>query len=158
MKKVIYPGTFDPLTKGHLDIIERASKVFDEVIVVILHNDLKDSLFSVEKREQFICENIKHLVNVRCDKDENLTVAYARKVGASGIIRGVRSVKDYEYEEELASANRYLDESIETLLLFTNSQYSFVSSSMIKEMAKYHQDVSAFVPDNVSQALKEEYR
>ncbi len=148
----IYPGSFDPLTKGHLDVIERSSKMFDEVIVVILENSQKKCWFDQETRVQLIKESCKHLKNVKVDCDSGTTIAYAQKVNACAMIRGVRSIKDYEYELNIASINQYIDPNIETVLLFSKSEYSFVSSSMIKEMLLYQIDISHLVSDCVKEA------
>lgn len=158
MKKAIFPGSFDPLTKGHLDIIERASRLFDELIVVILENSEKKTMFTQEERLHMLKTNTKHLDNVLVDADTTLTVTYAKKHGACAIIRGVRSVKDYEYELDIASANQYLNPEIETILLFSSPAYTFVSSSMIREMMKYDVNIDALVSDDVKQALLEKYR
>lgn len=157
MKKAIFPGSFDPITNGHYDIIERASKLFDEVIVVILENSEKKSTFSIEQRLDFIRHTCKTLDNVNVDSDSCLTVDYARKKGAHTIIRGVRSVKDYEYERDIASINKYMAKDIETILLFSSPEQSFVSSSMIREMVKYGQDISSFVTKEVELACKKLY-
>lgn len=158
MKKAIFPGSFDPLTKGHLDIIERASRLFDELIVVILENSEKKTMFTQEERLHMLKTNTKHLDNVLVDADTTLTVTYAKKHDACAIIRGVRSVKDYEYELDIASANQYLNPEIETILLFSSPAYTFVSSSMIREMMKYDVNIDALVSDDVKQALLEKYR
>lgn len=158
MKKAIFPGSFDPLTKGHLDIIERASRLFDELIVVILENSEKKTMFTQEERLHMLKTNTKHLDNVLVDADTTLTVTYAKKHGACAIIRGVRSVKDYEYELDIASANQYLNPEIETILLFSSPAYTFVSSSMIREMMKYDVNIDSLVSDDVKQALLEKYR
>ena len=154
----IYPGSFDPITKGHLDIIERSSKMFDEVIVVILENSSKKSFFDLDQRVQFIKQACKHLKNVKVDYDHTTTIAYAKKVNACAMIRGVRSVKDYEYELNIASVNQYIDPSIETILLFAKSEYSFISSSNIKELLKYGIGISNLVPDCVNQACIEKIK
>lgn len=158
MTKAIFPGSFDPLTLGHLDIIQRASALFEEVCVVILENSEKKSLFSIAERLAMIQENCKSYANVTCAADTCLTVAYAKKRGATVILRGVRSVKDYEYELDIASANAYLEPSIETVLLFSNGAYAFISSSIIREMMKYGADISKLVPEHVKVALEEKYR
>ena len=150
--KALYTGSFDPMTSGHLDIITRASHLFDEVIVVILENSEKRSAFTLEERLQFMKAACAKLANVRIDHDTCLTVEYARKHGASAIIRGVRSVKDYEYERDIASINQHMAEDIETILLFASPSQSFVSSTIIREMVRYGQDISAFVNDEVRKA------
>ena len=155
MKKAIFPGSFDPITIGHLDIIERSSRLFDEVIVVILENSEKRSTFALEQRLQFIKNACAHLDNVSVDHDTCLTVDYARKHQAMAIIRGVRSVKDYEYERDIASINQHMAKEIETVLMFASPAQSFVSSTIIREMVKYGQDISAFVSDEVRKACLE---
>ena len=154
MKRAIFPGSFDPITNGHIDIIRRASTIFDEVYVVILENSEKRSTFSLEKRMQFIehaCQDMEH---VFVDHDSCLTVDYAIKKQATAIIRGVRSVKDYEYERDIASINQHLNPDIETVLLFSSPEQSYVSSSMIRELASYHQDISAFVTEEICEEYK----
>lgn len=148
----IYPGSFDPLTKGHLDIIERSSKMFDEVIVVILENSAKKCWFDQKTRLEMIKQSCAHLNNVKVDCDSGTTIAYAQKVHACAMIRGVRSIKDYEYELNIASVNAYIDDSIETILLLAKPQYSYVSSSIIKEMLTYGVDISPLVTPCVLQA------
>lgn len=153
MKKAVYPGSFDPLTKGHLDIIERASNVFDEVVVAIMEHPSKKTLCSTDIRKGCIEKNTAHLDNVSVVVGEGLTIELAKTLGASVLIRGVRSIKDFEYEEEMANANRYVDPTIDTVLFFTSPKYSFISSSLIKEMARHGKDVSDFVPEDVSERL-----
>lgn len=155
MKVAIFPGSFDPITRGHQDIIERASKLFDKIYVVILENSEKRATFPLGQRLEFLQHSTKSLENVTCGYYRGLTMDYAKKHGACAIIRGVRSVKDYEYEMNIASINQYMDASVETLLLYASPQYSFISSSMIKEMVKYHQDIHYFVNDEVAQAFLE---
>lgn len=154
MKRAIFPGSFDPVTLGHLDIIERSSRMFDEVIVVILENSEKRCLFTREERLQFLEHNTSHLPNVRCMYDCGLTVEVAQREGASAIVRGVRSMKDFEYERDIASVNHHLDPMIETCLLFSSPDYSYVSSSIIKELFRYHKDISAFVSEDVVRAME----
>ncbi|MEG0328806.1 MAG: pantetheine-phosphate adenylyltransferase [Longicatena sp.] len=153
MKKAIFPGSFDPITLGHVDIIERASKLFDEVVVVILENMNKNTIFTKEERLAFMYENLKHIKNVRIAYDHGLCVDFAKKEGACAIIRGVRSIKDYEYELDIAAINQHLNPEIETLCLFASPKYSYVSSSIIRELVMYHQDISDFVSDDVCKAF-----
>lgn len=157
MKKAIFPGTFDPLTKGHLDIIERASTLFDELIVVILENSEKQTMFTLEERLELLRKDTAHLDHVRIDADHVLTVTYAKQVDACAIIRGVRSIKDYEYELNIASANQYLEPAIETVLLFSSPAYAYVSSSIIREMMRYDADISKLVSEHVKEALAKKY-
>lgn len=151
----VCPGSFDPITYGHLDIITRGAKVFDEVFVVVLSNSSKKPLFSVEERTEMIREVTKHLPNVKVDSFQGLLVDYASSVGASAIIRGLRAVSDFEYEMQITSMNRVLNDQIETFFIMTNSQYSFLSSSIVKEVAKYKGKISELVPPLVEKALLE---
>lgn len=153
MKKAIFPGSFDPLTRGHMDIIKRACKLFDELIVVILNNSKKTSMFTVEERISFLQAATQDLDNIRVADYEGLTVEFARAVGACCMVRGVRSIKDYEYEMEIAAINQHIASEIETLILFANPQDSFVSSSAIKEMVAYGQSVEGLVSEEVYAAL-----
>lgn len=157
MKKAIYPGSFDPITRGHLDIIERASHVFDEVIVVIMRNKDKQYTFSEEERLQMINVCCRELTNVKYDASDGLSVHYARKHNANVMIRGIRAVLDYEFELQIATANMWIDEGVETCFLLSKPKYSFISSSTIKEMAYYQQDVSQFVTPFVAEKLKAKY-
>jgi len=151
----VCPGSFDPITYGHLDIITRGAKVFDEVFVVVLSNSSKKPLFSVEERTEMIREVTKHLPNVKVDSFQGLLMDYASSVGASAIIRGLRAVSDFEYEMQITSMNRVLNDQIETFFIMTNSQYSFLSSSIVKEVAKYKGKISELVPPLVEKALME---
>lgn len=153
----ICPGSFDPITLGHLDIIQRAARVFDEVNVVVLNNSSKKSLFTVDERLGLIREVTKHISNVKVDYFQGLTVDYAKSVHASAIIRGLRAVSDFEYEMQITSMNRVLDEQIETFFIMTNNQYSFLSSSIVKEVAKYGGDITELVPEVVAQSLREKF-
>ncbi|MFJ7976284.1 pantetheine-phosphate adenylyltransferase [Peribacillus sp. NPDC096379] len=153
----ICPGSFDPITLGHLDIIQRAARVFEEVNVVVLNNSSKASLFTVDERLGLIREVTKHIPNVKVDYFQGLTVDYAKSVHASAIIRGLRAVSDFEYEMQITSMNRVLDEQIETFFIMTNNQYSFLSSSIVKEVAKYGGDITELVPEVVAQALCEKF-
>lgn len=154
MSKAIFPGSFDPVTIGHIDVLQRAAKLFDEVIVVILHNGDKQSLFRVEDRLTFLRHATKNIANVRCAYEDGLTVAFAKKEHASAIIRGVRSIKDYEYEMDIATANRHIDDSIETVFFFADPRYSFLSSSLIREWLRCGLDVSDYVTHEVAIALQ----
>ncbi len=155
MKKIaLFPGSFDPITLGHLDIITRGGKIFDEVIVTILTNTSKASLFSPEEKEMLVKEAVKGLPNVKVLlQEEALTVEVAKKLGANYLLRGIRSVKDFEYERDIALMNRHLASEVESVFLFTDPKYNFVSSSMIKEVAKFKGDISPYVPKNVKEAL-----
>lgn len=157
-KLAICPGSFDPVTNGHVDIIERASKIFDEVIVAVFNNEAKSPLFSVEERMELLRESTKYLPNIIIDSSDHLLMDYAKEKHADAVIRGLRAVSDFEYEMQITSMNKKLNPEIETLFMMTNNRYSFLSSSMIKEAAKYHGDISGLVPEIVQAALKEKYK
>lgn len=150
--KVCYPGTFDPITKGHIDIIERASRMYDEVVVLIMRNPAKKCLFSEEERRRFIEDSVANLPEagkIKVMIGTGLTVEYAASIGASAIIRGIRAVSDYEYELMQATANMYLNDKVETLLLIARPQYSFLSSSVVKEIGINHGDITELVPEQI---------
>ncbi len=153
-KIAVVPGSFDPVTFGHLDIIKRGASVFDEIHVVVLNNSSKKPLFTVEERMALISEVTSTLPNVHVDSFSGLLVDYANKVNAHAIVRGLRAVSDFEYEMQITSMNRVLDEKIETFFIMTNNQYSFLSSSIVKEVAKYGGNISELVPKQVEVALK----
>lgn len=153
-KIAVVPGSFDPITKGHLDIIYRAADVFDIVYVAVLNNSSKSPLFSIDERIELIAEATKNLPNVRIDTSSGLLIDYAKERGAKAIVRGLRAVSDFEYEMQITSMNRFLDENIETFFIMTKNQYSFLSSSIVKEVAKYGGNVGELVPPVVAEALK----
>lgn len=157
MTIAVYPGSFDPLTYGHLDIIQRSSKVVDHLIVAVLHNAQKQPLFSVEERKALISEVVAGMNNVEVDSFDGLLVEYVRKRKADVIVRGLRAITDFEYELQLASINRKMNPEAETLFMMTNNQYSFLSSKMVKEVAKYGADVSDLVPPPVEAALRRKF-
>lgn len=154
----VYPGSFDPVTNGHLDIITRGAKVFDKVIVAVLHNRNKIPLFSVEERLELLKIATKDLPNVEVDHFNGLLVDYIREKNAKTIIRGLRAVSDFEYEMQAASINRKLDPSVETFFMMTNNQYSYLSSSIVKEVARYGANVTDIVPLEVAEALKKKFQ
>ncbi|WP_096199239.1 pantetheine-phosphate adenylyltransferase [Bacillus sp. FJAT-45350] len=155
MEKIaVCPGSFDPVTYGHLDIITRGAKIFDKVIVAVLHNRNKVPLFSVEERVELLKEVTGHLDNVVVDSFNGLLIDYVKAQKAKTIIRGLRAVSDFEYEMQAASINRKLDSDVETFFMMTNNQYSYLSSSIVKEVAKYQANVSDIVPDAVELALR----
>jgi len=156
-KIAVVPGSFDPITNGHLDIIERAAKVFPEVRVAVMNNSSKNPLFTVEERIELINTVTSKFSNVIIESSSGLLIDYARDVGASVIVRGLRAISDFEYEMQITSMNRMLDESIETFFVMTKNQYSFLSSSIVKEVARYGGDISALVPSVVEKALREKY-
>ncbi|MDV2685313.1 pantetheine-phosphate adenylyltransferase [Alkalihalophilus lindianensis] len=153
----VCPGSFDPVTYGHLDIITRGAKVFDQVIVAVLHNRNKQPMFSVEERVNLLKEVTAHLDNVVIDSFNGLLINYMNDKKANTIIRGLRAVSDFEYEMQAASINKKLGPEIETFFMMTNNHYSYLSSSIVKEVAKYEADVSDIVPDIVAEALKKKF-
>lgn len=154
----LYPGSFDPVTYGHLDIIERASKLFDELIIVIMENNEKKCAFNYQERKELLEKCTSHLNNVKVEIGSGLTVDFATSHNCQVLIRGVRAVSDYEYEMQLATANMTLQPEIETLFLLARPQYSFLSSSTAKTVAENKGDLSKFVPELVAQKLKEKYK
>ena len=153
MKVAIYPGSFDPVTNGHLDILNRATKIFGKVIVLVAVNPNKKSRFSTEDRVAMIKEAINN-PNVEVDYTDGLTVEYAKEHGATHLIRGLRAVTDFEYEFQLASANDFIDSSIDSVFLMSKHEYSFINSSMIVELHQKGIDVSNLVPQSVIKRLK----
>lgn len=153
-KIAVVPGSFDPITNGHLDIIKRAADVFDTVYVAVLNNSSKNPLFTVEERIDLIDQVTKQFTNIRIESSSGLLIEYAQEKNAKAIVRGLRAVSDFEYEMQITSMNRVLDENIETFFIMTKNQYSFLSSSIVKEVAKYGGNVSELVPSVVEQALK----
>lgn len=155
--RAVYPGSFDPITNGHLDIIFRGAKLFDELRVAVLNNVSKKSLFSSEERIKMIKENIKEYDNIIVEPFDGLLINYAKEVKADVIIRGLRAVSDYEYELQMALANKKLYDKIETIFLVSNSKYSYLSSSLVKEIAHFDGNLQDFVPINVNIKLKEKF-
>jgi len=154
----IYPGTFDPFTSGHLDIAERASKVFDKVFVTIARNTKKSPLFSVEERILFIEEATKHLSNVLPDSFEGLLVSYAQDKNAIAIIRGLRAVSDFEFEFQMALMNRRLNNDITTVFLMPHEKYTYLNSSIVREVAEFGGNVEKLVTPLVANKLREKFR
>ena len=153
MRTVIYPGSFDPLTNGHLDVIQRATKLFDHVIVAVARNESKNPLFDLPERMALVKEVIAPLPNTSADNFEGLLVDYVEKRGGHAVIRGLRAVSDFEFEFQLALMNRKLNERIETIFMMPKDTYTFLSSRIVKEIARLGGDVSAFVPPQVRAAL-----
>ncbi|MDR3600051.1 MAG: pantetheine-phosphate adenylyltransferase [Desulfosporosinus sp.] len=157
MRTAIYPGTFDPVTNGHLDILIRAKELFDGVTIAIAADSMKTPLFTLEERMQLLMEATKDMPNVSVCMFEGLTVEFARQCGAVAILRGLRALSDFEYEFQLALMNKKIASDIETIFLMTQSEFSFVSSSAIKWAASLHAKVSDFVPFHVEKALMKKY-
>ena len=157
MKRAIYPGSFDPVTNGHVDIILRSSKIVDKLIVGVLNNSAKKSLFSVEERVSMLKELTKDLPNVEVTSFDGLLVDYMREIDASIIVRGLRAVTDFEYELQIAQTNHIENTDIETIFLTTNLQYSYLSSTIVKEFASYGGDISKFVPEQFVDRIYENY-
>ncbi len=153
----IYPGSFDPITKGHLNIIERAAKMFDKLIVAILINSSKNSLFSMEERLELIRESTKHLPNVELDFFSGLLVDYAKKREANILIRGLRAVSDFEVEMQMALVNHKLNSALDTVFLCSDSEFAYLSSSIVKEIAFFGGDISDFVSEHVAVAVKDKF-
>lgn len=157
MRIAVYPGSFDPVTNGHLDIIERASHVYDKVIVGVLNNKSKKPLFSTEERVDMIKCVTQDLDNVEVKSFSGLLVDFAKDNGASVIVKGLRTVADFEYELQMALLNKALNPEFETMFLMTNTKYSYISSSMVKELAGYNGDLTGLVPKKIISKIKEKY-
>jgi pantetheine-phosphate adenylyltransferase len=155
MRTVIYPGSFDPLTNGHLDVIQRATKLFDKVIVAVAQNESKQPLFTLEERKNLVIECVGQMPNVETDSFSGLLVDYAETRSAEAIIRGLRAVSDFEFEFQLALMNRKLNERVETIFMMPKETYTFISSRMVKEIARLGGDISSFVPLPIQHALQE---
>jgi len=157
MKRAIYPGTFDPFTNGHLDIVERAASLFDEVVITVAKNSSKKPLFSIDDRVEMIKESVSSHPNIRVDSFEGLLVDYVKKQNATIIIRGVRMISDFEFEFQMALMNRKLAEHITTVFLMPDERYTYLSSSIIREIAQLGGDCTPFVPSKIEKRLKEKY-
>jgi pantetheine-phosphate adenylyltransferase len=156
MRTAIYPGSFDPLTNGHLDVIQRAAKLFDRIIVAVASNASKSPLFTLQERADLVARTLADMgpANVEVDRFDGLLVDYVARRGGCAVVRGLRAVSDFEFEFQLALMNRKLNESVETIFLMPKDTYSFLSSRLVKEIARLGGDVSAFVPAHVREALR----
>lgn len=155
MKTVIYPGTFDPVTNGHIDVIKRAIDLFDHVVVTVARNPVKSPLFSVEERLIMLRECLKGFSSVSVDSFDGLVVDHAKEVGAVGIIRGLRAISDFEYEFQMALMNRKLDENLRTIFLMPHEKYTYLNSTIVRNLAQFNSDISDFVPEIVKRLLEE---
>jgi pantetheine-phosphate adenylyltransferase len=153
MKRAIYPGSFDPVTNGHLDVVERARKLFDEVIVAVAHNDEKSPLFTLQERLDFLQQTLGKIDNVRIAHFTGLLVDFAREQQACAVIRGLRAISDFEFEFQMALMNRKLEAAVETIFLMPTEEYTYLSSRIVKEIARLGGDVSKFVAAPVAKAL-----
>ena len=157
MRRAIYPGSFDPVTNGHLYVIERARKLFDEVVVAVAHNDEKQPLFSLEERLELLRETAGRIDNVRIAEFKGLLVDFAKAGKAGAVIRGLRAVSDFEFEFQMALMNRKLEAGVETIFLMPKEEYTYLSSRIVKEIARLGGDVSSFVPARVAKALSRKF-
>ncbi len=158
MRTAVYPGSFDPVTYGHIDIIERSSKMVDKLIVAVLNNSSKNSLFSVDERVNMLKDVTKHLDNVEICHFDGLTIDFAKKCGAAIIVRGLRAITDFEYELQMAQTNRIMSPDIDTIFLTTDLRYAYLSSSTVKEVAMFGGDISEFVAPVIAEKVKEKFR
>jgi pantetheine-phosphate adenylyltransferase len=157
-RKVIYPGTFDPVTNGHIDIVRRAIDLFDELVVTVARNPAKTCMFSLDERLMMLRESLKDFKNVVVDSFDGLVVDHAKEVGAVGIIRGLRAISDFEYEFQMALMNRKLSSGLKTIFLMPHERYTYLNSTIIRNLAQFDGDVSEFVPPIVVEKLKEKSR
>jgi pantetheine-phosphate adenylyltransferase len=158
MKKAIYPGTFDPVTFGHLDVLTRGARIFDHVIMAVADSQSKGPMFNMEERIDMIRSNIGHLSNVSVMPFHGLVVDFAIQMGASALIRGLRAVSDFEFEFQMAQMNRLLDGKVETIFLMPNEKFFFTSSNLVKQVHHFTDRNTGLVPQNVFEALKQRYR
>ena len=155
MRTAVYPGSFDPITNGHLDVIQRAARLFDRVIVAVAINESKNPLFTMAQRKDLTLRAVAHLTNVEVDTFTGLLVDYVGSKGGEAVIRGLRAVSDFEFEFQLALMNRKLNDKVETIFMMPKETYTFISSRMIKEIARLGGDISSFVPAHVGEALRD---
>lgn len=157
MKLAVYPGTFDPITNGHIDVIERAAKLFDSIIVVIAVNSKKVNLFTVDERIEMARTSLAHLHNVSVENTDGLLIEYAKNAGATAIVRGVRTLTDFDYEMMIAMMNRKMESEITTVFLMPHEKYTFLNSSIVREISRFGQNVEEFVPKIVAEKLREKF-
>jgi pantetheine-phosphate adenylyltransferase len=157
MRTAIYPGSFDPLTNGHLDVVQRAAKLFDRVVVAVARNEDKHPLFTLDERLALVKQAVRHLPAIEADAFDGLLIEYVLRRKAQAIVRGLRAVSDFEFEFQLALMNRKLNENIETIFMMPKDTYTFLSSRLVKEIARLGGDVSAFVPAHVRTALTKKF-
>jgi pantetheine-phosphate adenylyltransferase len=157
MKRAVYPGSFDPITNGHLDVIERARKLFDEVTVAVAHNDEKQPLFTLQERLDLLKETVGQIEHVRIAQFDGLLVEFAASHEANAVIRGLRAVSDFEFEFQMALMNRKLNGNVETIFLMPKEEYTYLSSRLVKEIARLGGDISKFVPQVVAKALRQKF-
>lgn len=158
MRIAVYPGSFDPVTNGHLDIIERASKIYDKVIVGVLNNASKKPLFTADERVDMLKDVTDHIANVDVDSFSGLLVDFAKSKGATVIVKGLRTVADFEYEFQMALLNKALNPEYETVFMMTDSKYSYISSSMVKELAGFKGNLAGLVPNEIIERIEKKYR
>ncbi len=158
MRRAVYPGSFDPVTLGHLDIISRSSKMVDELVVGVLNNSSKNPLFSVEERVTMLEEVTRHLPNVTIRSFDGLLVDFARQCGARTVIRGLRAITDFEYELQMSQTNRIMCPELDTIFLTTDLRYAYLSSSTVREVGRYGGDLSAFVPQKILEQVYKKFR
>ena len=156
-KIAVYPGSFDPITKGHLDMIERAAKIFDKVIVCVMVNSSKEYLFTRDEREQLINDCIAEMKNVEVDSYDGLLIDYVKLRNTNIIVKGLRAFLDFEYEFQMALTNKHLDNDIETMFMISSNKHSYLSSTLVKELVKFQGDVTDFLPKNVERAMQKKY-
>lgn len=158
MKVALYPGSFDPITYGHLDIMKRASRVFDKLVIGVLFNNAKKPLFSAQERVNMLKEATKEIPNIEVQYFSGLTVHFAENIGANVIVRGLRAITDFEFELQLSQTNNKLNPDIDTMFFTTSVEYAYLSSTTVREIASFHGNFEQFVPDNVVSLLKEKYK
>ena len=157
MKTALYPGTFDPVTLGHLDVFHRATQLFDKVVIAVARNEEKAPTFDASVRVELIRQNLAGTPNADVQAFDGLLIDFAKEVGAVALIRGLRAISDFEYELQMAQMNRNLDETVETIFLMPKEAYTFISSNLIKQVAQFGGDISKFVPGNVFTALQDKF-